>query len=99
MADPQSTEVTTSPHFDPHASTIPHLPDPSIFPLILGIGMTLLPLGVLWGVFPMMNGEDASDVFFGLVVFGLGLLVFAIGLGGWLYEDTQTHLKARHTKH
>lgn len=74
---------TTSPTFDPHASTIPHMPDPSIFPLIISIGMTILPLGLLLGLW----------------VFIVGLIVFAIGLGGWLYEDTQTHLKARKHKH
>lgn len=69
------------PHSDGHAgeSHAHHLPDPSIFPLILSIGMTFLAVGLVLG----------------LIVFIAGLVIFAIGLGGWLYEDTQTHLKDR----
>lgn len=83
MADQHDGNLPTTPGHEAHYSTVPHLPDPSIFPLILALGMTLLALGTVLG----------------LLVFGAGLVIFAIGLGGWLYEDTQTHLKARDNKH
>ncbi len=90
-------------HLDPaaaddgHHSGLPHLPDPSIFPLILTIGMATFPVGMLLGVFPWMRGNEGVGV--GLAIFFVGLLIFAIGLGGWLYEDTRTHLKARNEQH
>ena len=59
-----------------------HMPDPSIFPLVLAIGITLVALSTVLG----------------LTVLIVGLIVFAIGMGGWLTEDTKTHLKARRQK-
>lgn len=50
-----------------------HLPDPTIWPFVLAIGITLFAAGVALG----------------LVVILLGLIIVAIGVGGWIYDDIQ----------
>lgn len=81
MAEPHTTHTATGSETHEHGAI--HMPDPSIFPLVLAVGMTFIPLGLLLGP----------------VVLVIGLIVFAIGLGGWLTQDTKTHLKARQQKH
>jgi hypothetical protein len=56
-----------------------HLPPPSIWPLILAIGMAILAMGL---------------VFRGPVLI-LGLLVFVAALLGWIFEDDLKGLRRR----
>jgi hypothetical protein len=61
---------------------LPHLPPPSIRPLIMGVGLLILGYGLAY--FPHANSS-----LIGFVLLFLGLLTFGIGLGGWIYDDIQ----------
>ena len=50
-----------------------HLPDPSIWPIVIALGSTILLAGVVLG----------------LVVLFLGLVMLGAGVIGWVYEDIQ----------
>ena len=50
-----------------------HLPPPSMAPVTIGIGVTILSFGILYGL--------------ALVV--IGGLIFLAGLAGWLMEDAR----------
>jgi len=58
-----------SPSQPPHDEI--HLPGPSIWPLILGLGIAVLVLGIVY------RGP----------VLALGLLLFLTGVVGWIFED------------
>lgn len=49
----------------------PHMPPPSLSPIILAVGMTLLAFGLV----------------FGPVVIVLGVIGILVGLGTWLYDE------------
>ena len=55
-----------------HADHI-HLPDPSIWPIVIAFGSTVLLAGVVLG----------------LVVLLLGLIILGVGVVGWVYEDIE----------
>lgn len=65
-------------HGDGHDDEIPHLPPPSIRPLIIGIGLLIIGFGLVY---------VGPNTIVGLVLLGLGLLTFGFGLGGWIYDD------------
>ncbi len=50
-----------------------HLPPPSMAPVTIGIGVTILSFGILYG----------------LVLVAIGGLIFLVGLAGWLIEDAR----------
>lgn len=50
-----------------------HLPPPSMAPVTIGIGITILSFGILYG----------------LVLLVIGGLIFLAGLAGWLIEDAR----------
>ncbi len=55
-----------------------HLPSPTIAPAIVGLGVTLLSFGILFGL--------------GLVV--AGALLMALGIAIWLINDAREFVKA-----
>ena len=55
-----------------------HLPGPSISPALLGLGVTILAFGIL----------------FGLPLIILGLAIFLIGLVTWLIDDARAYAHA-----
>jgi hypothetical protein len=55
-----------------------HLPGPSLSPPLLGLGVTLLAFGVL----------------FGLPLIIVGFAIFLIGLTTWLLDDARAYAKA-----
>ena len=57
---------------------IPHLPPPSIRPLIIGIGLMFTGFGLVY---------VGPNTVVGLVLLGIALVVFGLGLGGWIYDD------------
>ncbi len=59
---------------------IPHLPDPSIWPLVIALGISTLLLGIAVHLYVMIAG----------------LIVFAFGLGGWIYQDIQVARRGEH---
>lgn len=81
-----ATQETTAPNTTAHdeaqddGHAIPHLPDPSIWPLVLSIGITLILLGVALG----------------LLIFLSGIVIFFFGLGGWVYQDIQVAKRGEH---
>lgn len=60
-----------------------HLPGPSLSPPIIGLGVTLLGFGVL----------------FGLPLIIAGLAVLLIGLVTWLVDDARAYAKAPDSGH
>jgi hypothetical protein len=59
---------------------IPHLPDPSIWPLVIALGISTLLLGIAVHLYVMIAG----------------LIIFAFGLGGWIYQDIQVARRGEH---
>lgn len=62
----QHDEQTHAEEYD-----LPHLPDPSIWPIVIAFGISVVLLGLAINL--------------GLMLFGL-LVLFA-GIGGWIYQD------------
>ena len=66
-----------------HGSSAPttdeiHLPGPSLSPPLLGLGVTILAFGVL----------------FGLPLIIIGFVIFLFGLITWLLDDARAYAKA-----
>ena len=55
-----------------------HLPPPSMAPVTIGIGVTILSFGILYG----------------LALVAIGGLIFLAGLAGWLIEDARAYSAA-----
>jgi len=56
----------------------PHAPAPSISPAIIGLGVTILSFGVL----------------FGLVLIAVGAVILVIGIATWLIDDARAYVAA-----
>jgi hypothetical protein len=56
----------------------PHLPPPSLSPAVIGLGVTILAFGIL----------------FGLVLIVLGAVILVIGMATWLIDDARTYVAA-----
>jgi hypothetical protein len=56
----------------------PHLPPPSLSPAIIGLGVTILAFGIL----------------FGLVLIAVGAVIFLIGIITWLIDDARAYVAA-----
>ncbi len=54
----------------------PHLPPPSPSPAIIGLGVTILSFGIL----------------FGLWLIALGAVILVIGMATWLIDDARTYV-------
>ncbi len=57
-----------------------HMPDPSIWPLVIATGTAMLMLGIVLGLW----------------ILGAGIVVLVIGIGGWLYQDIQVARRSEH---
>jgi hypothetical protein len=62
-----------------------HLPSPSIQPLILAIGMTIVVFGIVFRGFAISLAEGFSIP----IIMVLGLIVTMAGLIGWIREGRQ----------
>jgi hypothetical protein len=56
----------------------PHSPTPSLSPVIIGLGVTILAFGIL----------------FGLMLIALGAVILVIGLATWLIDDARAYVAA-----
>lgn len=61
----------------------PHLPSPSLSPAIIGLGVTILSFGIL----------------FGLVLIVIGAVILVIGMATWLIDDARTFVAAGDRDH
>jgi CBS domain containing-hemolysin-like protein len=57
-----------------------HMPDPSIWPLVIATGTAIVMLGIVLGLW--------------ILFAGIAMLV--IGIGGWLYQDIQVARRSEH---
>ena len=55
-----------------------HMPPPSLSPVIIGVGVTLISFGILWSV----------------ILIGIGVLLLLIGLATWLIDDARAYTQA-----
>lgn len=69
---------------DEHASSDIHLPKPSFWPMLLGLGFGLIALGfILWTV-------SSSSAALGQGVMIAGLVAFLVAVGGWVTSNIRT---------
>ena len=67
-----------------------HMPSPSIQPLILAMGMTIMVFGIVFRAFAISLGEGFSIP----IIMVLGLIITLAGLIGWIREgrkEAQPH--------
>jgi hypothetical protein len=64
----ETTQTQEHEHDDEHE---PHMPPPSLSPIILAAGLTFLGFGIVLG--PIM--------------IAIGVVLTAVGLGTWLYDE------------
>ena len=55
-----------------------HMPPPSLSPVTIGVGVTLISFGILWSV----------------ILIGIGVLLLLIGLATWLIDDARAYTQA-----
>lgn len=55
-----------------------HMPPPSLSPAIIGVGVTFIAFGVLYGLF----------------LVAIGLVFLLLGLGTWLVDDARAYTHA-----
>ncbi len=72
--DPTEPPAGWQPHGSPDAADDHdhgiHLPDPSVYPMITGVGLTLFAAGFIWGLW----------------LTGIGVLMMLFGIYAWCYE-------------
>lgn len=88
MADYESEEHSH------HAEVGPgvHLPDPSVWPLIVGISLLLVGGALVWWV------NDRDSAFTGPLL-GASIVAALVAVGGWAYEDGKMKRKAEEEQH
>lgn len=64
-----------------------HLPDPSAWPIIVGVASLLLGIALVWWT------RDESNNFAGPML-GVAIAATFLGVGGWAYEDGRMKKKA-----
>lgn len=64
-----------------------HLPDPSVWPLVVGIAALLLGVALVWW-------SDNQDSTFAGPLLGAAIAATLVGIGGWAYEDGRMKRKA-----
>jgi UPF0716 family protein affecting phage T7 exclusion len=57
-----------------------HMPVPSFWPIVMAAGILLLAAGVVSS----------------MIVSAVGLVIFLISVGGWVWENREAELEARH---
>ena len=55
-----------------------HMPPPSLSPVTIGIGVTLISFGILWS----------------LILVAIGVVLLLVGLATWLIDDARAYTKA-----
>lgn len=65
------------------AEAEPHLPPPSLSPAIIGLGVTILSFGILFGV----------------VLIAVGAVILLIGIITWLVDDARAYVAAGDSGH
>ena len=60
-----------------------HMPPPSIRPLIISLGLTLIAFGVITRDIAIALGPDFNIP----IVLTIGVLIMAVGLFGWVRDD------------
>jgi hypothetical protein len=70
--------VSGHPETTTTAEPEPHLPPPSLSPPIIGLGVTIMSFGILFGV----------------VLIALGVAILLIGIITWLIDDARTYVAA-----
>ena len=76
---------------DSEPNAIPHLPDPTPWPLVLALGLTLSGGGLVLGNISLGDAEIP-----GIYVSVLGLLLFIGALGNLIREDIRLSDHASH---
>jgi hypothetical protein len=61
----------------------PHLPPPSLSPPIIGLGVTIMSFGILFGV----------------VLIAIGVAILVLGIVTWLIDDARTYVAAGDSGH
>lgn len=67
-------------HHGQDASKIPHMPDPSVWPIVAGVAVLLLGAALVWWV-----ADDGSS--FTGPALGAAAAVTLVAVAGWAYED------------
>jgi hypothetical protein len=76
----ENTEAQPAAHEEGEYIPDVHLPDPSIWPFVMALGLAILMAGIVLH----------------LLILVAGLAVFVFGLGGWLYQDIQVARRSEH---
>jgi cytochrome c oxidase subunit 1 len=63
-----------------HPPTEIHLPPSSYWPIVLAFGLTLIAIGII----------------FGLLISGLGLIVLLVAIAGWTQENRKLPAEGTH---
>lgn len=87
MSDHPDTHAAAS-HDAAHDDPMSHVPPPSPWPLIVGVGLTILPFGVvsLLGGFKAAGWPLLANPSIGLLAMLMGFAIFAVGLMGWSHQ-------------
>jgi hypothetical protein len=56
----------------------PHAPAPSMSPVIIGLGVTILSFGILWGA----------------ILIVIGVVILVLGIATWLIDDARAYMAA-----
>jgi hypothetical protein len=75
----ESASLTAEDSHEEQAAEI-HLPDPSIWPLVIAVGTAILMAGIILHLWMVLGG----------------VLMLFIGIGGWLYQDVQVARRGGH---
>lgn len=60
-----------------------HMPPPSLSPVTIAIGVTLISFGILWSV----------------ILVGIGVVLLLVGLATWLIDDARAYTQASDEGH
>lgn len=80
-----------SSHADSHGHDEIHLPQPTFWPLLLGLGFVMLPLGFIAWSMEAGGGSLISRFYAGQAVFGVGFLLVLFSIGGWLVSNIRAN--------
>ncbi len=76
-AEPGEQPATLSEEAD---DEIPHLPDPSICPIVIAFGVCILFYGIVLNLLLVL----------------VGLMIVVAGIAGWIYQDIQVAKRGEH---
>ena len=55
-----------------------HMPPPSLSPVTIAVGVTLISFGILWSV----------------ILVGIGVVLLLVGIATWLIDDARAYTQA-----